>query len=516
MKTNQKLTYFIIAILIFIGIGLGASKLKKETKPVGKLYTEPCTRRYGTESEAIPVALEREISARSEDDIVSAVKKASSAVVSISGIAKRKVYRYYVEPSPFKKDEFFEKFFGKDFFEEFFPRREYKKEEYRVETLGSGVIINKEGYILTNAHVAKGVDGLEIELLDGRKFKGKVVGSDPETDIAIIKIKAHNLPVAILGDSDRIEIGQWAIAIGNPLGYQHTVTVGVISATERRLKGTTYENLIQTDAAINPGNSGGPLINIKGEVIGINVAIERHPFTLIQGIGFAIPIKTDKGVIDELIEYGEVTRPWLGVMIQELTPELTEEFKVKEGVLIGDVISDTPAEKAGIKRGDVVIAVDGGKVKTPSELRRQILNKKVGQKIMITLIRNGVKKSIPVVTTEKPSGMPEVEAKAPEGIEEEGRWLGMDVSSITPQLKRRYNLTDTQGVVVTDVELDSKAYRMRVREGDIIKEINRKKVQSMTDFTQITRRIKKGARITLFIKRRGYTMYLSLYEKRFR
>jgi len=502
MKTNQKLAYFIVAILIFTGIGLGISQLKKERRPVGKLYTE---------SKAIPVALEREISAKSEDNIISAVKKVSPAVVSISGVARRKVPYYHFE---FPRDEFFEKFFGKDFFKEFFPRRKYER-EYRAETLGSGVIINKEGYILTNSHVVRGVDELEIELLDGRKFKGKVAGSDPETDIAIIKIKANNLPVAILGDSDKIEIGQWAIAIGNPLGYQHTVTVGVISATGRRLRGTDYENLIQTDAAINPGNSGGPLINIHGEVIGINVAIERHFATMIQGIGFAIPINTAKGVIDELIKYGEVTRPWIGVMIQELTPELAEEFKVKKGVLIGDVMSDTPAEKAGIKRGDVVTAVDGKKVKTPAELRRQILNKKVGQRVIITLIRDGVKKNIPVVTTEKPSEMPEIEVKAPEEIEEEGRWLGMDVSSVTPQLKRRYNLTDTQGVVVTDVEMGSKAFRMGVREGDIIKEINRKKVQTMTDFTQITRRIKKDSKITLLIKRKGYTMYLSLYEKRF-
>lgn len=505
MKTNQRLAFLIVASLIFAGIGLGVSQLKKETRPIGKLYTE---------SKAIPITLEREISTRSEDNIISAVKKVSPAVVSISGVAKRKVYRYYIEPFPFKKDEFFEKFFGKDFFEEFFPRREFER-EYRAETLGSGVIINKEGYILTNSHVVSGVDKLEIELLDGRKFKGKVAGIDPETDIAIIKIKAHNLPVVVLGDSDRIEIGQWAIAIGNPMGYQHTVTVGVISATKRRLKGTTYEDLIQTDAAINPGNSGGPLINIHGEVIGINVAIERHPFTIIQGIGFAIPINTAKGVIDELIEYGEVTRPWIGVMIQELTPELAEEFKVKEGVLIGDVMRGAPAQKAGIKRGDVVTAVDGKKVKTPFELRRQILNKKVGQKVMITLIRDGVKKSITVVTVEKPSEVPEIEAKAPEEIKKERRWLEMDVSSITPQLKRRYNLADTQGVVVTDVELGSKAFRMGVREGDVIKEINRKKVQSLTDFTQITKRIRKGARVTLLIKRRGYTMYLPLYEKSF-
>jgi len=507
MKTNQKLTYFIIAILIFLGVGLGVSRLKKETRPIEKLYTE---------SETIParlparqVALEGEISAKSEDNIISAVKKVSPAVVSISGVVKRRVPSFHFE---FPRDEFFEKFF-----EEFFPRREYRyfKREYRAETLGSGVIINKEGYILTNSHVVRGVDELEVELLDGRKYKGKVAGSDPETDIAIIKIKDHNLPVAILGDSDKIEIGQWAIAIGNPMGYQHTVTVGVISATKRRLKGTGYEDLIQTDAAINPGNSGGPLINIQGEVIGINVAIERHLATMIQGIGFAIPINTAKGVIDELIEYGEVTRPWIGVMIQELTPELAEEFKVKEGVLIGDVMPDTPAQKAGIKRGDVVTAVDEKEVKTPSELRHQILNKKVGQKVMITLIRDEVKKSITVVTVERPSEVPEIEAKAPEEIKKEGRWLGMDVSSITPQLKRRYNLTDTQGVVVTDVEMGSKAFRMGVREGDVIKEINRKKVQSLTDFTQITKRIRKGARVTLLIKRRGYTMYLSLYEKKF-
>ena len=503
MKADQRLTYFLVAVLIFTGIGLGVSKLKKEKRPVGKLYTE---------SKAMPITLEREISARSEDNIISAVKKVSPAVVSIRGVVKRRIPYYRFQ---FPRDEFFEKFFGKDFFEEFFPRREFER-EYRAETLGSGVIINQEGYILTNSHVIKGVEELEVELLDGRKFKGKVAGSDPETDIAILKVKADNLPIAILGDSDKIEIGQWAIAIGNPMGYQHTVTVGVISATGRRLRGTGYENLIQTDAAINPGNSGGPLINIQGEVIGINVAIERHLATMIQGIGFAVPINTAKGVIDELIKYGEVTRPWIGVAPQELTPELAEEFKVKEGVLIGDVIPNTPAQKAGIKRGDVVIAIDEKEVKTPWELRQQILKKKIGQKVMITLIRDGVKKSIPVVTAAKPSEMPEIEAKVPEEVEGEGvKALGMDVSSITPQLQQRYNLSDTQGVVVTEIEMGSRAYRMGVREGDIIKEINRRKVQTMADFTQLTRGIKEDAQITLLIKRGGYTMYLSFHEKKF-
>ena len=341
-----------------------------------------------------------------------------------------------------------------------------------------------------------------------------MAGSDPETDIAIIKIKAHNLPVAVLGDSDRIEIGQWAIAIGNPMGYQHTVTVGVISATGRQLRGTGYEDLIQTDAAINLGNSGGPLINIHGDVIGINVAIERHLSTMIQGIGFAIPINNAKVVIDKLIKYGKVTRSWMGVIIQELTPQLAEEFRVKEGVLIGDVVPDTPAQKAGIKRGDVVVAVDGKEVKTPNELRRQILEKKIGQKIVVTLIRNGAEKRIPVVTTEKPKESPEMKREAPEEIEEEGSWLGMEVSSITPQLKRQYNLIDERGVVVTKVEVGSQAYRMGTRGGDIIKEINRKTVKNIVDFTRITKGIRKNARVTLLIKRKGYTMYLSFYEKR--
>lgn len=501
MKTNQKLAYFFIAILVFTGIGLGVSNLKRETKTLGKLYTE--TEGIPARRPARQVALEGEISAKSEDNIISAVKKVSPAVVTISGRPK-------LAPSPFR-DEFFEKFF-----EEIFPRREdrYFKREYRAPTLGSGVIINKEGYILTNAHVVSGVDKLEIKLSDGRKFKGKMVGSDPDTDIAIIKIKNHNLPVAILGDSDRIEIGQWAIAIGNPMGFQHTVTVGVISATGRELSEMGYEDLIQTDAAINPGNSGGPLINIYGEVIGINVAIERRLSIIIQGIGFAIPINTAKGVIDELIEYGKVIQPWIGVRIQKLTPELAEEFKAKEGALIGDVMPDTPAQKVGLKRGDVVTAVDGKEVKTPTEMRRQILNKKVGQRVMITFIRDGVKKNIPVVTVEKPSETPEIETKTPEEIKEEGRWLGMDISSITPQLKRRYNLADTQGVVVTDVEMGSRAFQMGVREGDIIKEINRRKIQSLADFTQIARLIKKDAKVTMLIKRKGYTMYLSLYEKR--
>ena len=293
--------------------------------------------------------------------------------------------------------------FGGDFFKGFgfSPREEGKDYQYKQRSGGSGVIVDKEGYILTNYHVIEEADKVKIRLNDGREFAATVKGQDPKTDLAVLHIKAKDLPVATLGDSDKLEVGEWAIAIGSPFGLEHTVTVGVISAKGRSGLGTgTYEDFIQTDASINPGNSGGPLININGEMIGINAMIIQ-PGT---GIGFAIPINMAKQILNDLIKTGKVVRPWLGISVQDLTPEIAEHFKLKEkeGTLVGQVYQGTDAEKAGLASGDIIISVDDKPIKNVGELVKEIQKRKVGQKVKLNIIREGKPLTIEVTTAAMP------------------------------------------------------------------------------------------------------------------
>jgi len=302
--------------------------------------------------------------------------------------------------------------FGEDFFkgspfEDFFrgfgfgPPGGGREYQYKQRSGGSGVIVDKEGYILTNNHVVEGADKVKVRLNDGREFIATIKGQDPRTDLAVLHIKAKDLPVARLGDSDKLEVGEWAIAIGSPFGLEHTVTVGVISAKGRSGLGTgTYEDFIQTDASINPGNSGGPLINIDGEVIGINAMIIQ-PGT---GIGFAIPINMAKQILNDLIKKGKVVRPWLGISAQDLTQELSEHFKVKEkeGVLVSEVHPGTGAEKAGLVSGDIILSVDDKPIKNVSELVKEIQKKKVGEKVKLSIIREGKPLTIEVTTAAMP------------------------------------------------------------------------------------------------------------------
>jgi len=305
------------------------------------------------------------------------------------------------------RDRFGEDFFKGSPFEDFFrgfgfsPREEGRVYEHKQASGGSGVIVDKEGYILTNNHVVEGADKVKIRLNDGREFTAAIKGQDSRTDLAVLHIKAKELPLAALGDSDNLEVGEWAIAIGSPFGLEHTVTVGVISAKGRSGFGTgTYEDFIQTDASINPGNSGGPLININGEVIGINALIIQ-PGT---GIGFAIPINMAKQILNDLIKTGKVVRPWLGIGIQDLSPEIAEHFKAKEkeGVLISHVYPSTGAEKAGLVSGDIIKSIDDKPIKNISELVKEIQKRKLGQKVKLSIIREGKPLIIEVTTAAMP------------------------------------------------------------------------------------------------------------------
>ncbi|MGD0918067.1 MAG: DegQ family serine endoprotease [Thermodesulfobacteriota bacterium] len=433
---------------------------------------------------------------------VEVARKVQPAVVNVTTektITMRPWERYgedFFKGSPF--EDFF-KGFG------FQPREKGREYRQKQRSGGSGVIVDKEGYILTNNHVIEGADKVKIRLNDGREFTAAVKGQDSRTDLAVLHIKAKDLPVATLGDSDKLEVGEWAIAIGSPFGLEHTVTVGVISAKGRSGLGTgTYEDFIQTDASINPGNSGGPLINIDGEVVGVNAMIIQ-PGT---GIGFAIPINMAKQILNDLIKEGKVVRPWLGISAQDLTPEMVEHFKVKEkeGVLVGQVYPGTGAEKAGLLSGDIIRSVDDRAVKNVTELVKEVQKKKVGQKAILSLIRDGKGMTIEVTTT----SMPEKLEVSREKEEEEEERLGVRVQELTPQLALRYGITGVRrGVIVLNVGDGSPADDIGLQEGDVILEINRKKIETMKDFEKAVKdaNVEKG--ILFHIHRKGNSFYLT-------
>jgi len=411
-------------------------------------------------------------------------------------------------------DRYGEDFFRGSPFEDFFkgfgfsPREKGKEFRQKQRSGGSGVIVDKEGYILTNNHVVEDTDKIKVRLNDGREFTATLKGQDSRTDLAVLHIKAKDLPVATLGDSDQIEVGEWAIAIGSPFGLEHTVTVGVISAKGRSGLGTgTYEDFIQTDASINPGNSGGPLINIEGEVVGINAMIIQ-PGT---GIGFAIPINMAKQILNDLIKQGKVVRPWLGISVQDLTPEMAEQFQVKEkeGVLVAQVHQGTGAEKAGLVSGDVIKSVDDKTIKSTNELIKEIQKKKVGQKLKLGVVREGKATTIEVTTTampEKPEAIKEKE------VEEK---LGARVQELTPQLAARYRISSEikRGVVVVGVEEGSPAEDIGLQEGDVILEINRKKIETIKDFETAVKDISMEKGLVFRLHRRGNTFYHSFKKQ---
>jgi len=408
-------------------------------------------------------------------------------------------------------DRFGEDFFRGSPFEDFFrgfgsPREREREYKHKQRSGGSGVIVDKEGYILTNNHVVEGVEKVKVKLNDGREFTATVKGQDSRTDLAVLQIKAKDLPVATLGDSDKLDVGEWAIAIGSPFGLEHTVTVGVISAKGRSGLGTgTYEDFIQTDASINPGNSGGPLINIDGEVIGINAMIIQ-PGT---GIGFAIPINMAKQILNDLIKHGKYVRSWLGISAQDLTPEMIEHFKVKEkeGVLVGQIYPGTGAEKAGLASGDIIKSVDDKPVKNVNELVREILKRKVGEKVKLNIVRDGKPMTLEVTT----KAMPE-KAELAKEKEEEGT-LGAKVQELTPQLATQYRISGIRhGVVVISVEDGSLADEIGLQEGDVILEINRKKIDNLKDFNKAIKdgNFEKG--ILFQLHRKGSSFYIT-YKK---
>jgi len=395
-------------------------------------------------------------------------------------------------------------FFGDEFFERFFgglPER-----ERRANALGSGFIISSDGLILTNHHVVARATEIKVRLENDKEYDAKLVGSDPQTDLALIRVKPDkDFPKAArLGNSNDTRVGSGVMAVGNPFGLGHTVTSGIVSAKGRIIGAGPYDDFLQTDAAINPGNSGGPLYNMDGEVIGINTAIVAQG----QGIGFAIPINLAVELLPQL-KKGKVIRGWLGVMIQDLNKELADSLGIKttEGVLVSDVVTDAPAAKAGLKRGDVIVQVNGREVKEAHALSRMIAGTPPGSKVDITVIRNGDTKTIPVTLGTLPDSTAERERQ--EGQQPEEKW-GMTVQNLTPELAQRLGLeSDEKGVVVVQVVPDSPAAQSGLQRGDLIKEINRKPVETLSDFNNLIQQSGKDS-LLLLVRRGAGTLYIVL------
>ena len=404
--------------------------------------------------------------------------------------------------------------FGEDFFkgtpfEDFFKGRGGAPQKRKQAGQGSGVIVDSKGYILTNHHVVAGADKITVRLSDGKELKGTIQGSDPKTDLAVVRVEATDLPVAALGDSDKIQVGEWAIAMGSPFGLERTVTVGVISAKGRSGLGTgTYEDFIQTDASINPGNSGGPLINIEGEVIGINVMIIQPG----QGIGFAIPMNLAKTIMSELIQYRKVVRPWVGIGLQNLTEDLVKSFNLpeKEGALISQVYEKSPAEKADLRVGDVVVEIDGTKIQNSQDVVREVLKKRVGQQVQFVVMREGKRINLSVTTDQ----MPEEMAGEKSGGSPDKEWFGLRVVTVTPDIAKQLALPRAEGVVVEAVEAGSAAQEAGLRKGDVIFEVNRQGIKNEKDYRTEMEKAKPDQGVLLLIHRRGSTFFVTLKEEK--
>ena len=395
-------------------------------------------------------------------------------------------------------NDFFERFFGDNV-----PR------DFKQPSLGSGFIIDQKGYVVTNNHVIEDADQIKVKLDDDTEFDAEVVGRDPNTDLALLKIESKkDLPVLTMGDSDKLKIGQWVVAIGSPFGLERTVTAGIVSAKGRVIGSGPYDDFIQTDASINPGNSGGPLLNMNGEVVGINTAIVASG----TGIGFAIPVNLAEGIIAQLKSEGEVTRGWLGVAIQDLTNEMAEYYGLKDrkGVLVADVFEGDPADKAGIQAKDIILEVNDEKIETSRQLTSMIAGLKVGETAKVEVFRNGKTKMF-AVKLAKRSDEKLTARGTPQKREEEE--LGIRVTDLTSEMAQRFNLGEAVGVVVIGVEADSKGAEAGVQVGDIIKEINHQVIETAKDYTAAVQKIETGESINLFIWRRNAGFLVIKFKK---
>jgi serine protease Do len=463
---------FLVSVMFIQGVAAGA-------EPFWDVLTQPKVRK------AVPL---------SNETVANLVEKLKPAVVNISVTEVVKTGSPQGFSAPFGNDDQL-----KEFWKRFFGNQEPR--EFKRKGLGSGFIINKEGYIVTNNHVVQKAKDITVILNNKEQYPAKVIGTDPKTDIALIKIEAKkNVVTAPLGNSDALRDGESVIAIGNPFGLAETVTSGIVSAKGRTIGAGPYDDFIQTDASINPGNSGGPLINYYGEVVGINTAIVAAG----QGIGFAVPINMAKEILVQLKERGKVTRGWLGVSIQEITPELAKSFGLEreKGALISDVVPGGPAEKAGFKRGDIILELNGKAVKDYHELPRMVASMPPGEKVVFKVVRDGKEIMIPATVGE----LKEEEAVKPS--EEMENQMGISLQAVTPEIAAELGMKKAEGVVVTNVEPGGMAAEAGIQRGDVILEVDRNPVNSLKEFSEALKKADKS--LLLLIYRSGSTFYVSI------
>ena len=391
--------------------------------------------------------------------------------------------------------------FGYFFFQPNMPRQR----EYKTNALGSGVIVDADnGYILTNNHVVDDMDGIRVKLIDKREYEATIIGSDPKTDLAVLQIEAENLSDIKLGDSDDIRVGEWVMAVGSPFSenLSHTVTTGIVSALGRSniMNAQSYEDFIQTDAAINPGNSGGALLNMEGELIGINTAIATGGYEKSnRGVGFAIPSNMSERIMSDLIDKGYVTRAWLGVYIQEINSEIAEAFDIdtRNGALITDVVEDSPAEDAGIQEGDVIVSFNGKPIANPANLKNVVSLTPPESKNKVELVRNGKTKIMDVVLKELPDSPQELATRKTNSK----KAFGLELKKVNKTIRNKYNIDDDDVLVVTGIDKNGEAYAEGIREGDIIKNVGTKRVKSVKEFNNLMEKAEKKGTVLLLVKK---------------
>lgn len=400
-----------------------------------------------------------------------------------------------------------------ELFESLPPFGNSQGKRWKEMSMGSGVIVSSDGYILTNYHVVEQAEDIKVTLYDRRTFKATIVGADPKTDLAVIKINAKDLPVAPWGDSDKLQVGDFVLAIGNPYGLTHTVTMGIISATGRADVGIAdYEDFIQTDAAINPGNSGGPLVNIKGEIIGINTAIFSKTGGY-QGIGFAVPSNMARVIKDSLIKEGRVVRGWIGIMVQDLTAELAQKFNLGEpyGVIITDVTKQGPAYRAGLRRGDIILEYNGKQITESAILRNLVAQSKIGSIVSLKIFRDGHIYTVSVRIDQLPSDQfQEMKVFRKTSTKTENPFKGLSVIELDPSMAKQIGVDpEDRGVVVYKIEPGSPAETTGLRKGDLIMEIERQRILSASDFQRAVQKISKPD-VLVLINRGGKKFYMIL------
>ncbi|MCU0875272.1 MAG: DegQ family serine endoprotease [Pirellulaceae bacterium] len=503
---------WVLTAVIGGAVGAGIVMLRSETKTSWSYAAE------GREAAAARSELAR--ADYRADDLTTAFRTVAKAmrpsVVSVSTVKHvrpRALDRGRERARP-QVPEQFRDFFGDELpFDRFFEMPNMP-EGFDQEGLGSGVIVSSDGYILTNNHVVRGADEVNVTLSDRRTIPAKVVGMDPKTDVAVLKVEAQDLVPAPLGNSDAAEVGEWVLAVGSPFGLDQTVTAGIISAKSRQMDITDYEDFIQTDAAINPGNSGGPLVNLKGQVIGINTAIASRTGGN-NGVGFAIPSNLASSIMDAIVKHGRVQRGRLGALIQDLNEDLAKSFNFDstKGVLIGDVVDDSPAKKAGLKAGDIVLEFNGKPMESANQLRMSVASTPPGTSSELTIVRNGKRQTIKITTDELSD---DVAKTGPSGAAEESSAdFGLTVQTLTPELADQLGYDQNQqGVVITAVDPNSMAARTGLRPRDLVVDVDGTAVRNLRDFREAMAKADTAKGVRLQVMRDGSRRFVFLKSSR--